>query len=316
MYKVIQFLFFSLLLSVFSRGQQARFFTSTSEQDSILYQCFHAKNFYFPFVHSDEKIIHHLGYSLVYDETNEQAKWVAYDLSKSKLTKVANRSNQFLVDPQIETGSANDNDYKKSGFDRGHLAPAADMSWSEQAMKESFYYSNMSPQRPQFNRGIWKKLETLVRHWAALEDTIFIITGPVLQPGLPTIGPNQVAVPELYYKVVLNPHHEKWNAIGLVLPNDNSKLELKNFVVSVDSVERLTGLDFFESLPDSIEKRLEHNVCFPCWQWESISTLTISETTPEKHFSSQQCNANTQKGTRCKRKTRSLNGFCSLHGGK
>lgn len=169
-------------------------------QDSSWFYCLHTKDFYYPHVQSQEQLIRHLGYSLVYDENNEQAKWVAYDLSKSKLVKVASRSNQFLVDPKVATGSAEEDDYKKSGFDRGHLAPAADMSWSEQAMNESFYYSNMSPQRPNFNRGIWKKLETLVRVWAALEDTIYIITGPVLRPGLPTIGPNQVAVPDSIIK--------------------------------------------------------------------------------------------------------------------
>lgn len=173
----------------------------------------------------------------------------------------------------------------------------------------------MSPQRPNFNRGIWKKLETLVRQWAALEDTIFIITGPVLSPHLPKIGWNQVAVPEFYYKVIFNPHLDKLNAIGFVLPNQNSNLDLNMFVVSVDSVERLTGLDFFETLPDSLEKSLENNICLSCWQWESLNTLTVSKHASVKSFRSQQCHATTLKGTRCKRKTKSLNGLCSLHGG-
>ena len=111
---------------------------------------------------SHPKHTKHLGYSVHYDQKHRQARWVGYLLTKSETVKVAKRSNKFTADPLIpETDNAVD--YKKSGFDRGHLAPAADMSYSQETMQESFYFSNMSPQNPSFNRGIWKKLEEKTR---------------------------------------------------------------------------------------------------------------------------------------------------------
>ena len=105
-----------------------------------------------------EQIVNHLGYSLSYNEKNEQASWVAYELTADQVRGTVKRKDSFRSDPLIKTGSASLSDYKGSGYDRGHLAPAADMKWSTTAMSESFFMSNMSPQLPGFNRGIWKKL--------------------------------------------------------------------------------------------------------------------------------------------------------------
>lgn len=122
-------------------------------------------------------VITHAGYSLLYNETCKQANWVAYELTKEKTNKIFQRTNHFITDPQVKTGIADGRDYSGSGYDRGHLAPASDMGWSSTTMAESFYYSNMSPQTPGFNRGIWKSLEELVRNWAVENDTICIATG-------------------------------------------------------------------------------------------------------------------------------------------
>jgi endonuclease G len=152
-----------------------------------------------PLVLNGEKLIQHTGYSFVYSEEHEQAKWIAYVLNNKELDGIFDRSDNFREDPFVSSGSADNSDYAKSGYDRGHLAPAADMKWSEKAMSESFYYSNMSPQLPAFNRGIWKMLEEKVRDWALENDSILIVTGPILssknQKKLATIGPNSVAVP-------------------------------------------------------------------------------------------------------------------------
>ena len=113
-----------------------------------------------------EQLVTHLGYSLSYNEKHEQANWVFYELTIDEVLGSIKRKDQFRADPNIKTGSASLSDYKRSGYDRGHLAPAADMKWSSKAMSESFFMSNMSPQTPSFNRGIWKKLENLVRKWA------------------------------------------------------------------------------------------------------------------------------------------------------
>lgn len=213
----------------------------------------------------DEVIIEHTGFRLVYSETHEQAKWIAYEFTKAETIKKVDRSDDFRSDPKILTGSATSTDYKGSGFDRGHLAPAGDLSWSAEAMSCSFFYSNMSPQKPSFNRGIWKKLEERVRYWAKTYDTIYVVTGPVLEESLPTIGENKVSIPKYYYKVILEYKSNTTKAIGFILPNKKSSFPLNNFIVSIDSVEQMTGIDFFHQLPDSIENKIEKSVCYACW---------------------------------------------------
>lgn len=259
----------------------------------------------------EEIIVKHTAYSLVYNEEHEQAKWVAYELTEAKTGNEYDRTDKFMVDPMVTTGSATDKDYEKSGYDRGHLAPAADMGWSETTIAESFYYSNMSPQEPSFNRGIWKKAEELVRNWAIENKQIYIVTGPVLTPGLKTIGPNAVSVPEYYYKVILDYSEPEIKGIGFIIPNAASQKELKTFAVSIDSVEQLTGIDFFPLLPDAVENALEKTACLDCWSWGK-SSETLSE---PKEATSVQCSATTQAGSRCKRMTKSQNGLCSQHGG-
>lgn len=128
-----------------------------------------------PTVKTTDEIVKHLSYTLSYNEKHEQASWVAYELTEAKTHKVVNRTNDFRPDNAVRTSSATNVDYQGSGFDRGHLAPAADMSWSEKAMEESFYYNNMSPQVPGFNRGIWKKLEEQVRQWAIDNKDIYML---------------------------------------------------------------------------------------------------------------------------------------------
>ncbi|MEN9913758.1 MAG: hypothetical protein RL528_492 [Bacteroidota bacterium] len=224
-----------------------------------------------PLVLKGEKLIHHAGYSFVYSEEHEQAKWIAYVLNNKELDGIVGRSDNFREDLFVSSGSANNSDYAKSGYDRGHLAPAADMKWSEKAMSETFYYSNMSPQLPAFNRGVWKKLEEKVRDWALENDSILIVTGPILpsknEKKLATIGPNSVAVPEYYYKAILDFKKEKSKSIAFVLPNKGSKLHLKSFVVTIDSLEKLSKIDFFYKLDDKLETKVESLICKECWTW-------------------------------------------------
>ena len=220
-----------------------------------------------PLFSSKEKIVVHTGFTLSYNETHEQANWVAYELTKEETNKTHKRTNKFLKDPKVKSGTAADEDYKNSGYDRGHLAPAADMGWSAESMAESFYYSNMSPQTPAFNRGIWKNLEELVRSWAIENERIYIVTGPILTKGLNVIGFNQVSVPQYYYKVILDYTEPEIKGIGFIMPNAGSKEELSGFAVSIDSVELLTGIDFFPRLEDEEETIIEKSLCVPCWTW-------------------------------------------------
>lgn len=264
-----------------------------------------------PAVKKDAQIISHTAYTLEYSEKDEQAKWVAYFLTRERAKKNVERSNQFLIDPKVKTGSADNQDYTNSGYDRGHLAPAADMSWSEQVMRESFYYSNMSPQFPAFNRGIWKKLEELVRAWADLYDTLYIATGPVLTEVLPSIGVHHVSVPKYYYKVIIKGSRYNYEGIGFIIPNNSSNQPLSSFAVTIDEVEEKTSIDFFTALPDNKELKVESNLCIPCWQWQTTSSASLKNGSQK----SVKCSAITKSGIPCQRMTTSPNGKCYQHGG-
>lgn len=217
-----------------------------------------------------DTVVDRVGYALGYIEYHEQPAWVVYKLTRDEvLTKVSKRKNRFKEDPEIPTGSACSADYRRSGYDRGHLAPAADMAFSEQTMAESFYYSNMSPQHPKFNRGIWKKLEEQVRQFAVREGEVYVVTGPVLpNEKTITIGPNRVTVPTHYYKVVYDLTEPK-KMIGFILPNTNVKADLKDFAVTVRQVEEQTGLDFFSLVPRPEQDRLETSIDVDAWEWMS-----------------------------------------------
>lgn len=215
-----------------------------------------------------DTIIDREGYALGYSELHEQPAWVIYKLTAEEvLNKVAKRSSQFKPDPEIPTGSATLADYRNSGYDRGHLAPAADMAWSEKAMSDSFYMSNMSPQRPAFNRGIGAKLEAQVRVFAVVEKEIYVVTGAIL-PNEPTstIGANRVTVPTHYYKVIygLTP---PCKMIAFILTNAGSDRPLQSFAVTVDAVETATGLDFFPRVPTDEQEKLESSLTIDAWNW-------------------------------------------------
>ena len=215
-----------------------------------------------------DAIVDRPGFALGYIEYHEQPAWVIYKLTRNEvLNKTAKRSNRFREDPEIPTGSAAPSDYRKSGYDRGHLAPAADMGFSARTMADSFYMSNMSPQTPQFNRGVWKDLEEQVRRFALDEGEIYVVTGPIL-PAVKTItiGSSRVTVPTHFYKVVydLTPPQKM---IAFILPNAGSRADLRTFAVTVDQVEERTGLDFFSVLPDEKQRRLESTIRVKDWRW-------------------------------------------------
>lgn len=248
----------------FYKNKPVEMLNQTTGPDSI-------KNFsktFYPKFKKKEQVVRHLGYTLCYDENYEQAKWVAYRLTATMCNNNdEERTDNFRSDPAIKTGSASPDDYKKTGYDRGHLCPAGDMAWSEITMSESFYMSNMSPQEPKFNRGIWKTLETQVREWAKKEEEIYIVTAGVLEKGLNTIGEkNKIAVPKYYYKIVLDVYGKEKKAIAFVMLNAGSKESIFNYAVTIDSVERLTQINFFPVLPDSLENNLESHINVELWK--------------------------------------------------
>lgn len=213
------------------------------------------------------EIVEHTYYTLSYNEKHEQANWVAYTLNKDKLIKAVSRTSYFKMDAKVKTGSVNTDEYKNSGYDRGHLVPAADMLFSKLSMKETFLTSNISPQHPDFNRGIWKNLESKIRGWIVTNDELHIVCGGVLHNGLTKkIGnKDKITVPDFYYKVVLDNKGSQTKVIGFVFPNKKCIGSPMDYAVTVDSVEILTGLDFYPTLEDEKEEILESKIDLSQW---------------------------------------------------
>ena len=224
-------------------------------------------NTYFMPSSTTGQIIHHQGYSLSYNEAHEQAEWVAYELKKSHLSNTNFKRPYFEIDKAVKTKAAHWRNYKNSGYDRGHLCPAADRKYSKFAFDETFLTSNISPQKHDFNSGIWNTLEQKVRYWARKYDGVFVVTGGVLQPNLSAIGEEQVSVPNYFYKVLLDYNNENPKMIAFLMEHKNSSNALYSFVVSVDSLETLTGIDFFPQLKDDLENRLEASSSYKNWSF-------------------------------------------------
>lgn len=251
-------MFFSFHFALFSQQKHENHFQKNPEIHQLE----------IPKTNYNDKIIHHLAYALSYNSNYKQANWIAYELTGKETEPLVKRSNHFVTDPELSGICANNDDYKKSGYDRGHLAPAADMAWSETSMKESFFFSNISPQIPEFNRGIWKESEELVRNWAKDYQKIQIVTGPVFSAKMKSIGPHQVSVPESFYKIILKYNDSICSGIGFIIPNKKSSEPLQTFAVSIDFVEHSTGIDFFPALPDHLENEVESHFNFSDWKWQ------------------------------------------------
>lgn len=266
-------------------------------------QCGLAQGFY-GLLPEGENIIHHTHYSLSYSEQHEQAEWVMYELTATEAQGAYSRTDDFRPDPAVATGSAELNDYKGSGYDRGHLAPAGDMAFSVTSMTESFYLSNMSPQEPSFNRGGWRSLEGLCRAWALEDGELYIVTGPVLSRTRGKIGVSGVSVPAYYYKIVFDIDEDGARSIAFLMPNTSIRGDLQAYIVSVDSIEKLSGIDFFPALPDQVEDSLEA---------KTTGSWNFHISTSSSQSASQQCWGTTLKGDRCRRRTTNTNGYCWQH---
>lgn len=215
-----------------------------------------------PALGPEDKVIVHPAHSLVYSEPHEMARWTAHIVATDVVQGNLARIDTFLMDTLIATGSSTVEDYWNSGYDRGHLVASADMRWSHDAMAATYLYSNVAPQKPELNRGTWADLEDWIRryvHYA--NERAFVLTGPVLREGLPKMAnpghKNEVSIPELYWKVVADLDGDEKKAIAFVMKNGFNDGPPISYAVSVDSVERLTGLDFFPALDETTEARVE-----------------------------------------------------------
>lgn len=211
------------------------------------------------------KIVDYTAFTVGFNPEDHIPNYVAWELTGEHAQGKLKRSDRFMADDAVK-GCATPDDYRNSGYDRGHMAPAGDMKWSREAMDESFYLTNIVPQDHSLNRGVWNRLEEKCRQRALRDSAIVIVCGPV--PGDPVdvrIGYNQVAVPQRFFKVILSPYSDPPQAIGFVIPNGSTRGGMQPYAMSVDRVEELTGYDFFSQLPDSIENQVESKCNFNRW---------------------------------------------------
>ena len=248
-------IFFALIIAITSINIEAQ---------TTLNKTYQGFNFC-PTVSATNQIIHHSYYCLSYSEKDEQSEWVAYKLTNKNVEGNIKRKNNFKADKKVTTESAQLSDYKGSGYDRGHLAPAGSMKINKTSMSESFFMSNMSPQKPSFNRGIWKRLEGKVRYWTEINDSVFVVTGPIIDNPLGTIGENDITIPRAYYKTLLGYKNGKAKGLAFIMPNEKSDASLYKYVVSINEVEEITGINFYHKIDKEVQEKVEDNKDVKLW---------------------------------------------------
>jgi len=233
---------------------------------SLVYAGAEAQDFdYLPAPVDEHQIIAYSQFTLSYNNEHEQADWVAYELTKEEVQMDQERCNCFKIDSRVNMASATANDYRSSGFDRGHLSPSADNNLSEAANEESYLFSNISPQLSRFNSGIWANLEEWLRDQAIASDTLYVVTGPGFINNLGSIGNNEVTIPAYFYKILLKFEEDRPKTIAFLLPHIGSTGNFQDYQVQVNSIESLTGIDFFPNLNNSIENRVEAQMGKSSW---------------------------------------------------
>ena len=204
------------------------------------------------------------GFRVSFNSRNRTPNWVAWELLRSETSGASSRSNKFWTDAEIENCPSTA-DYTRSGYDRGHLCPAADQKWSDQAMVDCFVMANMTPQARALNSGAWATLETKERAWAQRDSALVIVAGPVYSDQDREMIGSGVRVPGAFFKVLIAPYLPEPRGIAFVYPNMSAPGNMQNYVMTIDDVEKLTGFDFFYNLPDDIENEVESKASFAEW---------------------------------------------------
>lgn len=207
-----------------------------------------------------EQLIAHTGYTVSYNQDWLISNWAAYKMNAQRLIKKVDRHDNYIPDPAVYGRSADNSDFRGiQPYSRGHLVPSADMRWSVDSELECSYLSNIIPQNASMNSGIWNRIEEYIRNNVTNWGTVYICTGPIVEPGYQTVGASGVVVPQKFFKVLLRHNKDHWAAIGFIIDNEECGGNMFNYAVSVDEVEELTGHNFFYNLPDKIENEVEAN---------------------------------------------------------
>ena len=205
------------------------------------------------------------GFTLSYNKDNRTPNYVAWELLRSEVATDMSRSDNFWQDPDID-GCTKHSDYTRSGYDRGHMCPAADQKWSTKAMNDCFVIANMCPQLHDLNSGAWQTLEDKERQWAKRDSAVWIVAGPIYSKADTTyFESSKVRVPGAFFKVLVAPYLKEPRGIAFVYPHMKCSGNMQDYATTIDEVEKITGFDFFASLPDDIEKKVESTFSFTDW---------------------------------------------------
>lgn len=223
--------------------------------------------FYYPQGPKDCTLVEYAHFALCYSEQYEQARWVAYVLSRERIQKGSTRwRRRFKKDPRIRSGSADWSDYRGSGYVAAPLVPSTYMAFDGIAARETFLMSNVSPQKKGFHEGAWRALEERSHQWAVLYKKLYVVTGPVLQDVDETIGNNKVAVPRAFFKILLDLSDPTHKGIAFILPAETDNGQLEPYAISIDSAEQRLGFDFFPQLmTEETERRIEAVCDLQAW---------------------------------------------------
>lgn len=215
-----------------------------------------------------ETIIHHKAYSFSYNSSYALPSWVTYKITKSQVNKEVKVKQKYKEDPLVAIRAANLKDYKGGGYLMGQLVSYLDVMQDEDAVKETFYMTNIVPMKLAFYHHIWLKTDDLIRLWVANKEGFYIFTGPVIKADAPfsTMGKNKISIPKRYYKIVFDAKNNK--AVGFVFRNGSSSGTLKSYSTSVDEIEELTGIDFLPKLDENVSKEIESKVDYTFWNFE------------------------------------------------
>lgn len=221
-----------------------------------------------PAIESTDYLVEYQGYVSSYDAVTKNPEWVAYELTKEETYGDAVREGKFFSpDDRVLLPQPDDYDYRGSGWTRGHLAPAADFRWSDDAMWETFHFTNCCPQDEELNNGMWNTLEKKCRTWARRFGNIYIVTGPIVgENRYGTIGDSHVVIPDAFFKAVMVHDGNRWQSIAFVMQNRSYNDNMQNCAMSVDELEELTGFDFFTAMEDDSEAAAEKSYKLSFWK--------------------------------------------------
>ena len=220
-----------------------------------------------PAQHPADHIVRYQGFVSSYNTETLIPEWVAYELTAEETSGNASRMDKtFGMDLSFRGKQAMREDYANSGWTKGHMAPAADFFWDDDALSETFYFMNICPQKEQLNNKDWQYLEKQVRTWARKYGKVWVVSGPIIGDNkYGTIGKDHVVVPDAFFKAVMVHDGRRYQSIAFIMGNDAERYWLYDCALSIDELEERTGIDFYPALPDDIEDDAESAYDFSVW---------------------------------------------------